>query len=211
MLYHKVVQGVSGYIARELNLSDKEKDRIRFALEVLISTLMSLALSLVLALILGIIKAVFFVIIAGAALKASAGGIHLKSPLECAVSTALVTSVLGLIATRYSQVLYKNGVWIVLISFLYILFSLLLWSPADVPEKPIKEIRKRQQLKKISILISFAFILLVGFLFLLGASRYSVVIFSILGGLLFQSFTISPAAYRLHNLYYNLKNRISTK
>ncbi len=207
MVYQKIVKGLSGYISRELNLSDKEKDHIRFALEVLISTLLSLVLSLLVAGFLGIVKPVFFVILAGAALKASAGGIHLKSPLECALSTTFITNLLGLISTRYSIFLYENWVIILMICSLYILFSLIRWSPAGVPEKPIKDEGKRKQLKTISLFIFVISLLFITVSLLVGGSYYTVVSFSILGGLLFQSFAVSPTAYKLHSLYYSTKKQ----
>src|SRR5690554_6480197 len=130
MIYNRIIQGLSGYIAQELKLSDKKKDYIRYSLEVLISSLISLIISLGLAYVLNIFWSVFLVIIAAAVLKSAAGGVHLKSPWECAVSTAMFTNIMGYLSIQFSLFLFKHYPLFIFVTVIYIMTSLYFWSPA---------------------------------------------------------------------------------
>jgi len=207
LIYKSLIQNLSGYIARELKLSDKKKAYIRYALEVLISSLISLIISLGLAYVLNIFWSVFWVIIVAAIMKSAAGGVHLKSPWECAVSTALFTNIMGYLSIQFSYFLFRYYPFFLVVSLFYIMISLYFWSPADVPEKPIKEKSKQRQLKRISFFIAIIFAIIVLLVFLLGGREFAIIGISILFGLIFQAFAISPAAYKIQKFYYIIKQR----
>ncbi|ADL13431.1 accessory gene regulator ArgB-like protein [Acetohalobium arabaticum] len=205
MSYKQAIQTLSSYIAEELNLPDKKQDRIRFGLELLVSTLMSLSTSLILAKLLGIFNSVLFILFASAVLKSVSGGIHLKTPWECALFGALFFNILGLTAVVMKTSIYNNWVLFLIISSLYIFISLLLWSPADVEEKPIKGDKKRKTLKMISVILSSILLVLVAVSFFVYEEQFALFNISVILGLLFQSSTISPAAYKLLEFYYQVR------
>lgn len=207
MNYENTVKLVSEYLARELKLTNIEKDRIRFGFELFISTIINLSFSFILAWILGIFQAVVFVLISGSILKMLAGGVHFKTIWECGIFTAIITNLLGLISTRYHLVFYNNWPLLLLISSFYIISSLYLWSPADIPQRPITDKRETRFFKAASILVSLIILITVSLLFYFWQERFAIVAASLISGMLFQVFNISPLAYRLQRYYYQNKNK----
>ncbi len=205
MNYEKTVKLVSEYLARELKLGDREKDRIRFGFELLISTVISLSVSLILGGLLGILKAVIFVLIAGSVLKILAGGIHFETIWECGIFTGIITNLLGLISTEYHNIIYNNWRLFLLISSFYIIVSLLLWSPADVPQRPIADNSEIRFFKTFSILVSLIILVTVSSLFYFYKDRFAIESTGLVSGMLFQVFAINPLAYRLQKYYYQIK------
>ncbi|GAB6137462.1 accessory gene regulator ArgB-like protein [Halanaerobaculum tunisiense] len=205
MSYEETVQELSSYIGQELNLTAKKEDRIRFGIEILISTVISLSFSLILAWLLGIFKPVVFILFTSAILKVVSGGIHLKSVWECASFGAVIINLLGLISLEIKEVVYDHWLLVLVVSSLYIISSLLLWSPAEVAEKPIKDKRHRRKLRLISLVLAILLLTMVFLSFYLYQDRFVLVNVSIILGLLFQAVTINPLAYKLLDFYYQIK------
>jgi accessory gene regulator B len=213
MVYEKTIRFLTGYIAGELNLTGSRKDRVRYGLEVLISALISLVITLAIAHFLGIFYSAFFILISGAILKTFSGGTHLKTFFECSFFTALIINCLALLNLSLSEIIFNVWPYYLICTTFFTLFSLFLYSPADVPEKPIRDPLQKQRLRLISILITMILIISVTLLFLLYQQRYLILNTSIITGLFFQSLIITPLAYRLIKSYYIIKIRIldSTK
>lgn len=203
--YVKLIQGVSGYIAKELKLNETDKDKIRFGMEILVSTCLSLFCSLLLARLLGISYSVIFVLLAGAILKQFSGGIHLKTIWECAFFTAIFSNLLGLISLWAEELIYNNWIIFLIISYMYIFVSLYLWSPAEVAENPIKNEKQRRSLRRISLVVVSSLLVLTTFLFCFYKDKCTLFNISITLGLLLQTSTINPLAYYLDDLYYQIK------
>jgi len=208
MVYEKTIRFLTGYIANELNLSKPKKDRVRYGLEVLISVLISLVITLTIAYFLGILYSAFFILIAAAILKTFSGGTHLKTVFECTFFTALIINCLAFINLSLSEIIFNIWPYYLICTTFFILLSLVLYCPADVPEKPIRDPLQKRRLRLISILITMVLIISVTLLFLFHRQKYLILNTSIITGLLFQSLIITPLAYRLIKSYYNFKIRI---
>lgn len=208
MLYEKMIQTITGYIAAEMNLGSEKKDRIRFGLEILISTLISIIVSLGLAKILGLFNVVLIILLANGLMKLVGGGVHLKSVGECALFSALSLNIMAYLIIQLQELLYSKWPLFLFISAVYILISLVIWSPADVEEKPIKKERKRNFLKLLSLIISSLLLIIVWLSFYFFQARFIITNISIIFGMLFQSFTINPIAYKLLDVYYQTKSKL---
>ncbi len=205
-LYQKIVKTITEYLAEELDISPKKKDRIRFGLEIFLSTVITLIFSLLPAFFFNTAKAVIIILLAGGFLKLLTGGIHMKGPWECAVFTSIFVNIFGLITTNYYNLFYRYWPIFILISYIYLFISLFLWSPADVPEKPITDERKIKLFKTTSIIFSLLLLTLASFLFYFTGSDFAIICTGIILGLDFQALTISPLFYKIQNYYYVLKN-----
>lgn len=201
-MYEKAVHIISDYLARELGMAERDRDRVRFGLEMLISTLISLTSSLVLAMVLGLLKPVIFVLISGAVLKMLAGGVHFNTVWECAFTTSIFTNFLAFLASRSGGVIYSNWQVYFVISALYILLSLLIWAPSDVPQKPITERREIRLFKITSIIVAMVILGISYLLIYLFDTRFIIISAALILGLIFQAFAINPLAYRLQGYYY---------
>ncbi len=207
MNYEKVIHDLSNYIAGELNLSNKDQDRIRFGLEIVISQFISFFSALILAYILGIIKYVLIVLFISGVMKVVAGGIHFKTVLECAFFTTFLTNLFGLIA--YWINISFSYTWIAFfISIVIIILSLLVWSPAEVENKPLKDDKKRRKFKFLSIIMASFFLILLFILLKINQFEFNILNASILSGLFLHTFSINPLTYKLTSFYYKLKNMV---
>ncbi|OCL28096.1 hypothetical protein U472_02565 [Orenia metallireducens] len=211
MIYDTTVNKINNYIVQELDLTAKEQGRIKFGIELLISTIMSLGTTLIVAKLLGILNSVIFISLAGVLLKQVSGGIHFKTPWECAFFTAFFFNLLGYISFWAKESVFNNWVLFLVLSSLYIIISLFLWSPADVPEKPIKDQRQRRRLKLISLILAIFLLILVALLFYIYKGCFALINVSLILGLLFQVSSINPLAYKLCNLYYRVKVKFVSK
>ncbi len=207
-LYQKIVENLSKYITNELKIPSTKKDILRFGIEIFLSTSITLFLSIFPAFILGTAKPVIIILLAGASLKILTGGIHLKSPWECAVFTSISVNLLGLVSYNYYKIIYNHWLIFVVVSFIYIFISLLLWSPADVPEKPITKKKKIKFFKITSIVFTSIIFFVVILLFYFKGPVFGILCTGLLLGLLFQSLTINPLFYKLRENYYYIKNHI---
>jgi accessory gene regulator B len=208
MVYEKTVNKLNNYIVQELDLTAKEQGRIKFGIELLISIIMSLSTTLIVAKLLGIFNSVAFVLLAGAILRQSSGGIHFKTPWECAFFTAFFFNLIGYISFWAKESLFNNWILFLVLSSLYIIMSLLLWSPADVPEKPIKDQRQRRRLKLISLILAISLLILVALSFYFYQNSFALINISLILGLLLQVSAINPWAYKLCKLYYQVRMKL---
>lgn len=211
MLYENIIHSITNYIADEIGADSKKKDRIRFGLEILISTFLSVVLSLGLAKILGLFKIVVVILLVNGLMKLIAGGIHLKTVGECALFSALVLNFMAYLVISLQKLIYNVWPLFLVISAFYIFISLLLWSPAEVEEKPIKGERKRKTLRIWSIIVSALLLTEVGLSFYFFKDKFIIFNLSIIFGILFQVFTISPFAYKIIDIYYRIKSNLFVK
>ncbi len=207
MIYKKSISMMSNYIARELNLTNKEKDRIRFGLEIVISTLTSFLTTMFFAYLFDITGLVFLILTFSAVMKMVGGGIHLKTVWECAVFSALLYNLMGLIAKGLIPTISNHIFLSTSITSTFVLISLYLWSPAEVSNKPITE-AKKSKLKKISLGLGFFFIVVVTILFFVFSDKFSILGIGIIAGLVFHALNINPLAFFITNTYYNFKNHL---
>ncbi len=196
-MYKKTVLFISNYISQELQLNDIKTDRIRFGIELLISAMISLFTTLILALFLNIIKPVFIILLIGAWIKSFAGGIHLKKVYQCALFTALTANGLGLIL-KYNVNLFRVHFWtLLIISFLYIIMSLILWAPMETKMKPFNNLDRKVQFK----IISFISVLSIYTFIIINTSYlgFNLIIINcaLILGMLLNALTINPLLYKL--------------
>lgn len=200
----RTVNNLSNFLIKKANLDKNKKDKIRFGLEIIISSLISLITILVISLISGLTNIVIFVMISSTILKLIAGGIHFKTIGECALISALFYNITAFIAKYSTQLLLEQRKIFFLAASIFILSSLYFRSPAPVENKPAKTPEERKKLKLFSLTIAIIFLIISYF-------QQNYIGTGLLMGLILHSFTIIPPAYYLHDKYYSIKNAYVNK
>lgn len=183
---------ISAILKKEI--SDEQLEVLEYGFYNLTSEIIKTTLLLVIAFVLGILKYSVIALLAFGFLRKCAGGVHAKkSHLACFTSNIIInfsTIFLAIILARLDKMVSLEINFLI---FCICLICLVLYSPADVEEKPIGSKKQKRLLQQwsIALLCIYYFLSiilndnLIGNLFILSA--------------LGEVFTILPITYRLTN------------
>jgi len=145
---HSIASNLSNVITQELNLDNVKRAKISYGLEAIIGAIIKLVIFPVIFLVFGVFKQSLIAMFTIAILRYASGGMHLKTFISCfMVSAGLIVSI-GMLA----KVLVINHYLFYVLNFVSFII-VLLKSPVDPPEKPIKTKQKRYIMKILSVLI----------------------------------------------------------
>lgn len=145
---HSIAVALSNVITRELNFDNVKRAKISYGLETIIGAIIKSVGFPVIFFLFGVLKQSLIALFTVAILRYVSGGMHLKTFIGCfMVSTAVLVSI-GML----SKVLVIND-YLYYILNIVSLVIIILRSPVDPPEKPIKTKQKRYVMKLISIFI----------------------------------------------------------
>ncbi|WP_160691802.1 accessory gene regulator B family protein [Clostridium sp. C2-6-12] len=192
-----VCKKISDDIAKELNLDEDKKSVIYYGLFATTQIGICILLVIIFGAILNITIEALIVSFTISILRKSSGGIHASSPRKCAIISTIISIGMGLICKK----LYINISFTILIGVLIFVWSYLTVykvAPVDSLAKPIKSDKKRNRLKRNSIVILSIYLIII-FLDLLyfyykknlSALSYSYCIYM---GILWQVFSLTKCA-----------------
>ncbi len=188
----------SNYIGKELNLSIDEIDVISYG----IFSFFQIFLAILLTFLIGFLfKVPFEALIISSTislLRKSTGGVHANSPGRCILVSILVGISLGYISTILPV---KFETMIIYTIIIYVLASLLVYKYAPVasPNKPIKTQSKKQKLRAKAFRTMIFYLIIISLLIIINIkfANLESYIYSILLGLLWQSFTLTNIGHKL--------------
>lgn len=191
---HNLAVRLSEFLARNSNFQGSQ-DEIRYGLEVFLGAAFQVVIIIGIAFSLGIGKEVAIILISAALLRRYSGGIHCQAYYRCTLCGIFVFTGLGCLAhvvkTDYFAVVFPLS--------LLLAGMIVYWkAPVDNPANPIVDVGKRQSLKYKSIAI---LLMLFVTAFVAGQIGYAVAATSILIGLLWQSFTLTPGGHLFINTW----------
>lgn len=179
--------------------SQEEYDIYYYGLTTLIHTILTGLTIFTIAYLLGVLKWSLIIASTASVLRSFSGGGHSKSPITCTVLSVVLINIFALLINR--SYLYINEQTLLIITGFIILLGFMLvnkYAPADTPQNPITNIQFKKQLRKRSYLFLIMLEVIVLFSFY---NKINGVILSILAGLLWQLFTLTPYGYNfLHKI-----------
>lgn len=193
---------ITGYLSTRLSLDKDRTDIVQYALDVLLSTSVNLLLTLYIAHLLGVFRYAFIILLTSAALRFVSGGSHCSSSGRCIVASIITTPLFGLAARKFAIHSFTTSplsIWVIFsLTVIFSLISLYLWAPADTPNKPITSKLARDTLRRNSFICAVIIDLII-FHFLVRSSQlfHLAEVYAALIGLIWQSFSLSPAGYRI--------------
>ncbi|WP_165000272.1 accessory gene regulator ArgB-like protein [Anaerophilus nitritogenes] len=175
---------------------DKDQDAIlRYGLYIFISGMMSYAMTLIVGYILGILGNVFMMMVIVSILRSASGGAHCESMFNCALFGTVVTNGLGWIAQELpltGKVVFS----ICSIVFLFGIWAIGKYAPADTPQKPITSTEKKYKLKRKSFIYIVLWYMGVGMYFVI-FQRLHVFMIATAFGVFTQCFSITQLGYKI--------------
>lgn len=159
------------------NSTDEEKEVLLFGITRIVEDIPKTLGIIAIGLILGIIKEMIIVTIIIAVYKSFVGGVHSKTNFGCFIYSALfylitIYSAKFLVFTNYN----KYGLYALI--YIFAIYTIIVYVPADVPEIPKVNLELRKKLK-IRSLISLNIIYLFCILVLKDTLIINLIIYSI--------------------------------
>ncbi|OPY56086.1 MAG: putative AgrB-like protein [Pelotomaculum sp. PtaU1.Bin035] len=150
---HSIAMSLSNVIAQELNFDNVKRAKISYGLEVIIGAIIKFIVFIIVFLGFGVLKQSLIAMFTTVFMRYVSGGSHCKTFIGCLIFSNVIYISIGILA---KVIIINNYLFYILniISFLIVLLK----SPVDPPEKPIKTDQKRYVMKFISILILLLYI-----------------------------------------------------
>jgi accessory gene regulator B len=195
----KISTYISNFLVKNLELSDKEGNYINYGLQVTLGFLIELISLLFISYILGILMPVLFSSVSFLILRPYAGGIHMPRYSLCLISSLILFIIIGELVQLIHPLIYILYIWL----FITLVFGLIMinrYAPADTPQNPIKNEKKRKRLKRISVYILISWFL-VSIIFMFINNKYSQLIFAGSLGIMAEVLALHPVLFSLINRY----------
>lgn len=186
---------IINYFKKNIDIDENQEAILRFSIHVTISAVFSLGLALLVALLLGTFSNVLIIALTTAVLRSFSGGAHSSTMFGCAIYGTIIMNIFGII-TKYTNL--NKGVLsiIILIIFLFALWSINKYAPADTPGKPITTKVKRQKLRRFSFLTLFIWFGIC-ITWYTGLTKHYIFAYSSALGVLWQCFSLTNWGYSL--------------
>lgn len=155
----QLCENISNYIATELNLEQDKKSVVNYGIFAFIHMIICIILVVIFGIIFNVMIEALIISFTASILRKSSGGVHASSPEKCVVIGTISTIIIALISKNLNLSYNLNilfGALVFSFSY-YIIYKL---APVDSISKPIKNIKKRNKLKKTSIKIIFIYLLI---------------------------------------------------
>ena len=178
-------------ITKHKHLSDYEKIKIKYGLEVMYNFLIKTTIIILLALIFKSLMEVVLIFIFYGLLRTFIHGVHGNSNILCWIITLSSYSI-SIFIIKTFEIIFPIKITICTIS----LISFILWAPSDTKYRPLLNKKKRMIFKYISIIISLLYSLII----ITTEFKYSN---CILVALCLSSIAINPISYKLLGLERN--------
>lgn len=203
----KLVNKILILYKNHLGIDSRQEAILRYSLKLLISSIEGYILALFIAWSLDLFSYVLIVMITVSTLRVFSGGAHCSSAINCIIYGAITMNVLGGLGKIME---FPKIVEVLLISlvFLYSLWAVKKYAPADTPGKPISTKLQKDKLRKRSIFIVCIWaVLLLGLTFSY-KGQVRVLTYASSIGILWQSFTLTNMGYKLCHVLDKLISKI---
>lgn len=209
-----IASGFSFILADELGFDQKQRETVRYGLEIILATLVKGLVIIPISYILGILPYVLALFGTSMSMRMLSGGTHLSTYWRClsfSMISSLFISYLSITLSRFTD---SAGV-------LFIIFGLAFtgylfvnaWSPADNPNKPINRKEKRDLYKKLSKVYVLLWSITITLIILTYWQNPLVVAICLAsaGGFTLQILSISPISHQLGSLAEGYLDRLQAK
>lgn len=193
----KICEFLTNKIRKEMpEIDDERAEVINYGLQNIIGEIPKLILTFVLAIVLDVFYLTFIAFVAVSAYRAFSGGFHAKTHLACIIFTNLFyignayVSQLFVIEPYFVKYIVIGLVW------LFSMFMIRLYAPADTENVPILRKKDRRNKKNLSYITMTITLLVAVFI------KTPVISNIIIIGVFLQTLTITRIAYKLTNNKY---------
>lgn len=202
---------IASEISKKLSLDDDNEEVLAYGTFAFLQMAISIFMIIIFGIILDVLKEIILISFSAAILRKYSGGAHATTPMNCAISGAIV---FGGIALIVKHIIMKiDYVYILVMLFMTFAFTFIVMikhSPVGSVNKPLRKEANRKRLKKQSLECTFLFfILIIAFVikYLLTKNFYwQMIAVCISSGIAWQSITlVSLGHYIIDKLEWILR------
>ena len=193
---------IAEYLAGQTGQS---KEVLTYGLEIIIGAILKGLILTVISYLLGIFTPTITVIIFAAVLRIVSGGAHCSSYRRCLISGLIVFISLGFMNTIFYVTSNKAFNLLLTIGFLFTLVVIMLWVPGPSDNRRIIEKERRLRFKCFSLLITIASYVVIIWAY---HNNLRLIAQSGLTGLLWQTFSVTPAGYVFLTVLDSVLNKL---
>lgn len=197
----RITNSIAEKISLELGLDNNKKEVIAYGTFALLHTMLSILLVVVFGAILGVMLEALTISFTISILRKYSGGAHTSSPGICAAVGTIITVVQALLI-YFVIISHINLMLIILlglVSFIWSYYIIIKLAPVDSAAKPIRTLKKRNRMRRGSILVLTAYlaIVLLNIILFIYTQEKRFLIFSlcIYGGTTWQAFTLTRGGH----------------
>lgn len=210
----KLTNNMADKISLELGLDNDRKEIIAYGTYALLQISLSILLIIVFGVIFGVCAEALIIALAGSTLRKYSGGVHASTPGICAFAgTTIVIGIALLISFLIAPSI--NLIIVILLgvmSFAYSYYLICKLAPVDSSAKPIRTEKKRVRMKKGSILVLNAYMLIVvlSIIMYINTAEKRFLVFSLCmcGGTVWQAFTLTHTGHLIFRKIDTFLNHI---
>lgn len=174
------------------NYDNRELAKIKYGLEAVYLTITKFIIILLISIFLNITKEFIIFIFFYNFVRLFAFGMHASKSYIC-----LFSSIIIFILIPYISNIFPNNNYINLIIGFFCIVMMILYAPADTYKRPLTNIKKRHQLKLMSIMISLAYLVISLIV------KDDFIANCLIASLFLETLIILPITYKLFNMPYN--------
>ncbi len=201
-----LINNLLNFFKKKIDIDNKQEVIIIYALRLVINSIIAYTLSLIPALVFGTFKNVLIISLSFAALRTFSGGAHSSSIQNCSINGAIISNILGLM-TKHLVLSKESMFTLILFTFLFSLWAIGKFAPADTPSKPIATNAKKETLRKNSFIVLCLWALS-SIVWFMRFPHVSLYIYASTIGILWQSFTLTKTGYKLYRILDNTLNKL---
>lgn len=134
-------------LSSQQNLSAETEAVVAFAIEVLLINIINLVLTLSIGWMLGVLLETAIVLFIVAVFRHTAGGAHSQSPFRCALGTAIIFPLLGILGNLMVSMPVIVGNLLSAFAIMTGFFLIYRYAPVDSPAAPIISLKRRNSLR----------------------------------------------------------------
>lgn len=155
-----ICKKISNNIAQELNFDEDKKAVINYGISSFIQMGICIGLVIIFGVIFNVVFEALIISFTISILRKSSGGVHATSPERCAIIGTINSVGLALIS-KYINASFSLVILVGSIAFIWSYYIVYKLAPVDSMAKPIKNIEKRNRLKKSSMIILSVYLIIV--------------------------------------------------
>lgn len=205
----EIIDNVINYFKKNSDIDGDQEAILRYSIHLVISGILSLGLALLVASLLGIFPYVLAILITNVIFRTFSGGAHSEGMVSCAIYGTVIMNILGMVV-KYTHPEKSLIIIILFFIFMFSIWSINKYAPADTPGKPITTKVKRDKLRKLSFSALFIWCLMC-ILWYTGFIKGYKLVYSSALGLLWQSFSLTDWGYALIHHMDKILQKINKK
>jgi accessory gene regulator B len=199
-----ILINIAGYLAKQSNLDSDQEEIVLYGLRLVYSAVGGVIIIFIVASLAGVLVYSLLVALTNAILRVRAGGAHASFPASCFLLGAGIFTIIGLGVEYTSTLFLDKYLMLIIVPSYFITRSVLIkYAPAETPEKPLGEERKKllriKTFNAHNLMFLILLVLSIYIFFELPFSNYltSNYLFAALLGILWETFTVSPKGYQV--------------